>query len=269
LCKADTEGNWKEHIHRHIDAATLDVIFCAQMDDATLLPARESLNIPVVVDFYAPRLLETLFEPDQGMVSHCILRAIDRSDAYLIAHEGQREHWQALFRLMGVAELEERTLIVPLGVEVAEHTTPDELTLVGGGRVWPWQNPWDNLNQLLTVLDSEQRGCVVWFSPPEQSVPIEHPRLKIHPWTSRSAYRAVVSKATLGLDLNPNSAERKLACAFRHMDFIGCGIPILSANENILSRYHPKLCQYIDFQDGARVQKALHYRAPQNTLKRF
>ena len=63
----------------------------------------------MIVDVYAPRLLENLFETDDGEVSHHILQAIARSDAYLIAHEDQRDHWQALMRAMGVDDIDNRT----------------------------------------------------------------------------------------------------------------------------------------------------------------
>lgn len=270
LCKQNVEGNWKRHIHQHIKHRKPDIILCAQMEDMTLLPSRtDNLGIPVVVDLYAPRLLENLFETDNGEVSHHLLRAIDRADAYLIPHEAQSDHWQALMRLVGVQEVRTRTLITPLGLECTSNTPPKDLTLVGGGRVWPWQNPWDNLSTLLTVLDDLGQGQVLWFSPPDQDVPIKHPKLDVLPWTSRVTYRAILATATMGLDLNPNTPERRLACAFRHMEFLGCGIPILSANNNILSRYHPKLCRYIDFTNPDSIGDALAIAVPKSTLRRF
>lgn len=270
LCKQEVEGNWKAHIHKHILHTSPNIILCAQMDDVTLLPSRESLpNISVVVDLYAPRLLENLFETDDGEVSHNTLQAIARSDAYLIAHEAQRDHWQALMRIMGVDDIDKRTLVTPLGLDMLANKPPNELTLVGGGRVWPWQHPWKNLDSLLQVLDAQQEGTVLWFAPPDQNVPINHPRLIVQTWTSRSAYRAILSQSTMGLDLNPDSPERRLACAFRHLEYLGCGIPILSANDNILSRHHPKLSKYIDFTDYTALSEALEHKAPKSVLKRF
>lgn len=270
LCKATVEGNWKRHIHQHLNHCKPDIVLCAQMEDVTLLPTREALpNVPVIVDLYAPRLMENLYETDDGTVSHYILRAISRADAHLIAHQGQRDHWQAILRLVGVEDIDERLLVTPLGLDPSPHNAPNELTLVGGGRVWPWQHPWDNLRRLLNVLDSRQEGRVIWFSPPDQSIPIEHERLTIQSWTSRAAYRAILSQAAIGLDLNPPSPERRLACAFRHMEFLGCGLPILSANTNILSTHHPKLCKHIDFSDDTAISAVLDFTLPKSTLKRF
>ena len=84
-------------------------------------------------------------------------------------------------RIVGVQDVKSRTLVVPLALETSSNTPPKDLTLVGGGRVWPWQNPWDNLRILLTVLDDLGQGRVMWFSPPDQDVPIQHPRLDIQP----------------------------------------------------------------------------------------
>ena len=128
LCKQHVEGNWKRHIHQHLNHSDPDVIICAQMEDVALLPSRaDRPSTPVIVDLYAPRLLENLYETDDGEVSHQLLRAIDRADAYLIAHEAQRDHWQALMRIVGVQEIKTRTLVVPLGLEAASNTPPKEL----------------------------------------------------------------------------------------------------------------------------------------------
>jgi hypothetical protein len=269
FCKASTEGHWTRHIHQHIQSVNPDIVLCCQMEDVARLPSREALSdTPIIVDLYAPRLLESLYEDDKGLVSHQLLQAIDRADAYLITHEHQRDHWNALLRLVGVRDLN-RVLVTPLALETQTNTVDDSLTLVGGGRVWPWQRPWDNLRLLLDALDVHNRGIVHWFAPPDQSIPIDHPRLQKHPWTSRAAYRSVLSQASFGLDLNPDSPERYLACAFRHMEFLGCGLSILSANQNILTRSEPKLCHYIDFSDPKHLERALNATPPRTTLKRF
>ena len=79
-------------------------------------------------------MLENLYETDDGEVSHQLCDD-DRADAYLIAHEAQRDHWQALMQIVGVQEVKTRTLIVPLGLETSSNTPPKDLTLVGGGRI--------------------------------------------------------------------------------------------------------------------------------------
>lgn len=269
LCKENTEGNWKTHIQRHLIEAKPDVVLCNQLEDVALLPPRDTMpNTPVIVDLYAPRLLEGLFEIDNGHVAHQLLLALYRADAYLIAHELQREHWCALLRLAGIQDLA-RLIVTPLAVDVQPNEHLNDLTLVGGGRVWPWQNPWNNLRSLLSILDQHNLGQVTWFSPPDNHIPIKHPRLQIQPWGSRSNYRSVIAQSTLGLDLNPSSPERFLACAFRHMEFLGCGVSILSANHNTLTRSEPKLCHYVDFENEANVLKALQTRTPQRRLKGF
>ena len=269
FCKASTEGHWKRHIQQHLEDVRPDIVLCSQMEDVALLPSRDTWpNVPVIVDLYAPRLLESLYEDDNGLISHQLLLAIERADAYLITHEHQRDHWNALLRLVGVRDLN-RVLVTPLALNIQQNKASDALTLVGGGRVWPWQNPWENLRLLLENLDTQNRGTVHWFSPPEQSIPVEHPRLQKHPWTSREAYRSILSQSSFGLDLNPDSPERYLACAFRHLEFLGCGLSILSANQNILTRSEQKLCQHVDFSDINNLQTALDNPAPKTTLKRF
>ena len=75
--------------------------------------------------FIRPRLLENLFESTTAAA--ITPQAIARSDAYLIAHKDQRDHWQALMRVMGVDDIDKRTLITPLGLEVLVNKRPDGL----------------------------------------------------------------------------------------------------------------------------------------------
>lgn len=268
LCKQDVEGNWQRHIHRFLEQEAWDVIVCCQMEDVCLLPSRDKLRIPTVVDLYAPRLMETMYTKDTGSTARQLLLGLDRSDAYLYAHTVQKSHWEALLSLIGVDLRDERLLCCPLGVHQQENSricedgsqkVSADPVLIGGGRVWPWQNPWDNLQILLDVLDENASGTIEWFCPPDQSIPIEHPRLKVQDWTSRELYLARLSQAHIGLDLNPSSIERRYACAFRHMDMIGCGLPILSANTNALTQSDPDVCSMVDFNDPEALKAQLGF----------
>jgi hypothetical protein len=264
LCKATVEGNWRKHIHQHLLSQQWDVVLCTQMEDACLLPDRTSLDCPIVVDLYAPRLMETMYTEDEGTIARQLLFAIDRADAYLFAHPIQRPHWEALLRLTGVDLRENRLLLCPLGVDGVEESSStvsknDTLTFIGGGRVWPWQNPWINLERLLAILDENNAGQVHWFAPPHQEVPLKHPRLQVTHWSSRLQYRKALQQSHIGLDLNPPSIERHYACAFRHMDMIGCGLPILSANSNAMTQSDPDVCSVVDFTDAEALSAQLTF----------
>ena len=255
LCKASVDGNWRKHIHQHLDTQQWDAILCTQMEDVGLMPDRQVLSCPIIVDLYAPRLMETMYSKDQGEIARQLLIAIDRSDAYLFAHPIQQPHWEALLRLTGVDLRDNRLLLCPLGIDGTDTSSSalsknDTLTFMGGGRVWPWQNPWQNLERLLAILDENNAGQVHWFAPPHQEVPITHPRLQIMDWGSRLQYRKALQQSHIGLDLNPPSIERHYACAFRHMDMIGCGLPILSANSNAMTQSDPDVCSFVDFTDA-------------------
>ena len=170
-------------------------------------------------------------------------------------------HWNALLRLVGVRELN-RVLVTPLALDSQPNTASDSLTLVGGGRVWPWQNPWSNLQRLLEGLDEQDRGTVHWFSPPDQCIPIDHPRLQKHPWTSRADYRTVLRG--LQMDWIQSRFSRKTSPLHSVIWRLGCGLSIL-ANENILTRSEPKLCRQIDFNDLDSLQMALHQYPKQHS----
>jgi hypothetical protein len=264
LCKTNVEGNWRQHIHQHLHTQQWDAILCTQMEDVCLMPERQMLSCPIVVDLYAPRLMETMYEDDQGKVARQLLIAIDRADAYLFAHPIQQPHWEALLRLTGVDLRDNRLLLCPLGIDgtdgsPSEVSKNDALTFIGGGRVWPWQNPWQNLERLLAILDENNTGQVHWFAPPHQEVPLKHPRLRIIDWSSRLQYRKALQQSHIGLDLNPSSIERHYACAFRHMDMIGCGLPILSANSNAMTQSDPDVCSFVDFTDAKALSAQVKF----------
>ena len=83
LSCANNMRDWKRHIHQHLNHSDPDVIICAQMEDVALLPSRTESQYPCHRRSVCTRLLENLYETDDGEVSHQLLRAIDRADAYL------------------------------------------------------------------------------------------------------------------------------------------------------------------------------------------
>jgi hypothetical protein len=186
-----------------------------------------------------------------GRVGLDILSALQKADMFLLSAHEQRHHWMSLFALAGVDIRTVPYIVVPLSIDtvskraiIAQDTTP---IFVGGGRIWPWESPLQTLQELLHKLDLLHTGLVRWFAPPDVAeFPIKHPRLIVHPWTSRENYQEILATSHVGLDLNPPSMERELATAFRHMEYLGQGLVIFSSNHNILSNSHPVLCRYME-----------------------
>ena len=242
LCKAMWQHNWAQIIASTLKGMHVDAILLLQIDDIHLLP---SVDCPVVLDLYAPRLLELAFEPDNGQTMS-LLAGLEKADLFLCTHPRQRWHWWGVLALAGMDLREDPTVLVPLAIE----TTPTKIkeysnVFVSGGIIWPWESPLQNLQTALEHLEEEELGQIYWFLTPEQTeddLPFTHPLLTCVSWKHRAEYRQILRDAHFALDLSPETPERKLAFGFRHMEYFGCHLPILSTNSNALSESFPNGC---------------------------
>ena len=244
LCKANWDRNWAQVIASTLKGNHFDAVVLLQVDDLHLLPP---VDCHIVLDLYAPRLLELAFEPDHGQ-SISLLAALGKADIFLCTHPRQRWHWWGVLSLAGIDLREDPIIIVPLAVETAPmpDTEKEEKNIfVGGGLIWPWQSPYQNLQQALEHLSEEENGQLFWFLTPEQAeedFPYRHPLLTCIPWKHRVEYRQILLRADFALDLSPDTPERALSFGFRQMEYFGCHLPILSTNANALSVSFPNGC---------------------------
>jgi nucleotide-binding universal stress UspA family protein len=93
---------------------------------------------------------------------------------------------------------------------------------------------------VLTHLDKRGEGRVVWFGgvPEGADAPWilpTHPRLEMPGWVDRETLHKAFSGATAALDWMSPNPERQLAFSFRHADYLGCGLPILTHTDSPLA----------------------------------
>ena len=116
LCKAQWLSHWSQVISSTIENLSPDAILCSQLEDAALLP---TADCPIIIDLYAPRLLEVAFAQDQQQTAASILLAISRGDVFLLTNHRQRWHWMGIFALAGIDVRSDPSLIVPLAAEIS------------------------------------------------------------------------------------------------------------------------------------------------------
>ncbi len=222
-----------------------DRVVCVQPEDA---PALRALGVPLAVDLYAPRLLEAAWEDLLVREASVLLRALAAGDVFLVSNPRQRWFWLGIMALAGLDLRVDPTRLVPLVAPVGPpRALPcdrgEEPLLVGGGVSWPWQDPVPGLIRVLEALDARGEGRVVWYGGAPlldgqraagRSLP-QHPRLQVGGWLGRRAHLDALSRATLAVDLMVPNLERGLAFAFRHADYLGCGLPILTGPDTALS----------------------------------
>lgn len=219
-----------------------DRIVCVQLEEA---PALGTLGLPLAVDLYAPRLLEAPFENAQHDAASAVMRALAAGDVFLASNARQRWTWLGVLALAGVDVRADPCLLVPLAAP-AEAPAPQppkgEPVLVAGGARWPWQDPVPALNRVLAVLDARGEGVVRWFggapllgtTSATWQLPV-HPRLQAPGWVAYDALLQQYATATLAIDWMQPNPERALALSFRHLDYLGCGLPILTGQDSALT----------------------------------
>ena len=233
----------QRHLLELIRAVAPDRILCVQPEIAPLV---SGLDIPIAVDFYAPRLLEAAFE--DGVQSETVntLRALDACDFPIFSNPRQRWFYLGLMAMSGFDVTTECGAIVPLVAHPGpKGSTPKDPVFVMGGVSWPWQDPSQAISIAVKTFEKLKKGRLhIYGGPPiigdakvvdlvEQLPPSDRLEFKgVVPYTDlQTAY----SKATAALDIMAPNPERELAVSFRQMEYLGCGLPIITGNNHAIS----------------------------------
>lgn len=199
-----------------------DALLAVQLEDA---PALAALERPLVVDLYAPRLLEAPFEGRMGEVAPAVLRALGAGDGFLVSNPRQRWGWLSALALAGFELEPDPTLLVPIAsLPMQAQPPPASPVLVAGGGAWPWCDPEPDLRRILALLDARGLGEIHWFGPGELPA---HPRLHRRGTVAWDALRRAFAAATAAIDFHRPNPEREQALGFRHADYLAAGLPIL------------------------------------------
>lgn len=238
-----------EELGALIDAEAPDAVLLAYWNLVGDLP--ESLSVPVVVDFIAPRPLEALFEDPATRDTQLrdLLDAFQRASGFVVANRRQ-EHLLIPYLLLAGHDLRERVPIAHVPI-AAPRPFPEParlvsgpVTLVGGGVEWPWrrQRRWLDLAaeevrrhrgsaRLVEFRGRyprivERRGPVPDMT---KNAPVCH--LDLLSWAEYS--RFLSGHAQVGLELADENVERRFSHSFRVVDYLTHGLPV------ICNRYLP------------------------------
>ena len=238
----DGEGGFgsPEDLYAKARALSPDRIIAVQLEDA---PALAAVGVPLAVDLYAPRLIEAPFEGTLRWTGVQTLRALAAGDAFLVSNPRQRWFWLGVLSLAGIDVRSDPTLLVPLvAPEGPRRRANKRPVLVAGGASWPWHDPRPALERALAHLDARGTGHIHWYGgrradQPKTWVLPDHPRLKQMGWVSHEKLLKAYAGATAAFDWMGNNPERALALSFRHADYLGCGLPILTHEDTALSDF--------------------------------
>jgi predicted nucleic acid-binding Zn-ribbon protein len=204
------------------------------------------LGIPLCVDLYAPRLLEAAFQGGTANEAINSLRAIAAGDEFLFSNRRQRWFYLGLLALAGVDIRQVSGHVVPLvAPKGPRRRKPNELTLVMGGVSWPWQDPTEGLRKAVAALESLGTGRVIVYGGRPtlgDAEVVDLPALV--PPCDRLIYAGALpwpkllkayAGATAALDVMAPNPEREVSLAFRHVDYLGCGLPLITGPHHALA----------------------------------
>jgi len=221
-----------------------DVLLVVQPEEA---PGLACLELPMAVDLYAPRMLEAQFQDAAGVEAVNTLRAIRAGDFFLFSNNRQRFYFLGLLALAGV-DLRSHAFgaVVPLvAPQGPERKKPRGPLFVMGGVSWPWIDPTEALGRAVAHLDKRRRGklLVLGHKPilgesPVRDLQAELPaskRLEFGGVLPYDQLLATYAGASAAIDMMAPTPERSMAVAFRHMDYLGCGLPMIVGDEHVLA----------------------------------
>ncbi len=214
----------------------------------------KSLEIPLVIDFHGPLLLETQFQANPALetLRRDKISALHKADFFTCAGEKQR-HYFFPWLMMAGCDLREdliHTIPVSLSPDLPEHTSEGELSFVYGGVFLPWQDPVLGLHTLVESLEKHDTGHLKFFGGkhPVVTVPTgkfdelrtqleQSPRVRMQPMIPRDQLIQEYCRSHVAIDIMQRNAERELAFTTRTVEYLWCGLPVIHNDYAELAAY--------------------------------
>ena len=235
-------------LHEIVQRVDPDVVLVEALEEARRLPEG---RFSVVLDLFAPRILEQQFQAtDDEREAVRVLDAIQRGDAFVFSNQRQKYFHLPLLALAGVDCTREAGAVVPISCppELPTHVAPVEPTFVAGGVFWPWADLSNGLASLLSILEARDTGRLhlyggeygirsdtAKYADPRQSLPAEHPRLSFRGMVPIDQLWEEYRRGSIAFDLMRPNPERELNLSFRQVDYLRCGLPIITSPSQVIA----------------------------------
>ncbi len=235
-------------LHEIVQRVDPDVVLVEALEEARRLPEG---RFSVVLDLFAPRILEQQFQAaDDEREAVRVLDAIQRGDAFVFSNERQKYFHLPLLALAGVDCTREAGAVVPISCppELPERMAPPEPTFIAGGVFWPWADLSNGLASLLSILEARDAGRLhlyggeygirsdtANYADPRASLPREHPRLSFRGLVPIDQLWDEYRRGSVAFDLMRPNPERELNLSFRQIDYLRCGLPIITSPRQVIA----------------------------------
>lgn len=226
-----------ENVEQVIRDANPDaVVFCHW----PAVRIRERLNIPTVIDFHGPHILERAFQRLGEYGENALLKidAIRKADYFICAGERQKAYFLSWLLVSGFDVTTQCIDAVPVclspDLPAPSLDAGGEVVFVYGGVYLPWQNPRLGLTTVAEVLASRGTGTLRLFGGRHPVIPIEtppifreleqqlgnHPRVRFEGILPRDTLIEQYRRATVAIDLMTANYERELAFTTRTVEYM-------------------------------------------------
>lgn len=175
------------------------------------------MNQPLVLDYVAPRLLETQFEDPErlGDQAGALIQLLSRCDEVWTGNSRQSDLMLPWMMLAGHdCRYGVPVRCVPIAGAMAREagakTREGALTLFHGGRDWPWRDSSAWLDMLRKegpwrLIDASERAGL----------------------TGHAQYLERLGASDLALELGDDNTERRYSQSFRMIDALCAGVPVI------------------------------------------
>ena len=215
---------------------------------------RKRLDIPTIIDFHGPHILERAFQGVGEYGSNALekIDAIRKADYFICAGERQKAYFLSWLLISGFDITTDCISSVPVGLppDLPERSPSEiEPTFVYGGVYLPWQDPRMGLTAVAEMLARHNRGVLRLFGGQHPSIPIaipplfqelekkfkDHPQVRFEGFKPHDELIDIYRSATVAIDLMAANYERELAFTTRTVEYLWCGLPVIYNNYAELS----------------------------------
>ncbi len=214
----------------------------------------QRLDIPTVIDFHGPHILERLFQNFGDVSSNGLskIEALRKADFFTCAGEKQKLYFLSWLLMSGIDLTTPRIVSIPvcLSPDLPERLpAPDEPEFVYGGVYLPWQDPSVGLEAVADELAAQERGLLRLFGGKHPNMPIKIPpvfarleekfgdmqNVRLEGFTARDILVQHYLQGAVAVDLMAHNYERELAFTTRTVEYMWCGLAVIYNNYSELS----------------------------------
>ncbi|MBN2208586.1 MAG: glycosyltransferase family 4 protein [Candidatus Coatesbacteria bacterium] len=201
-------------------------------------------SLPVVLDLAANIELEAMLTPGSNLTD-VLMGRLDqyvKADFFILGSPRQVPWYSPFWMLAGLRLEQEPYTIVPICCSPKLPPIPDrqEISFISAGMFYPWQDPFDALQEVLSALDARQAGELAIFTGKHptwadiharlvdpKSRLADSKRLKIKGLLPFSEIASEWAKYSCAIDVMKPNLERRLANPMRTTTYLWLGIPII------------------------------------------